>query len=178
MRYVAFLRAVNVGARVVKMERLKISFEALDLANVSTFIASGNVIFDSRRAATSLEAAIEQRLETDFGITVGTMIRSIDELRAVRAHVLRQRLSGDSGVTLYVGFLKTAVARPAVRAVTALSNEIDRLSVHGRELYWQAGKGLAESTLTGARLEKVLGTPATLRNLNTVDRILAKFGNG
>jgi hypothetical protein len=46
-RYVAFLRAINVGGHVVKMDRLRTLFEGLGFANVSTFIASGNVVFDS-----------------------------------------------------------------------------------------------------------------------------------
>ena len=178
MRYVAFLRAVNVGKRIVKMERLKASCEALDLANVATFIASGNVVFDARRGAAGLEAAIEQKLHADFGFVVETMIRSIDELRDVQAYVACRRLAGEPGVSLYVGFLKKAPAPAAAAAVASLTNDVDRLSVHGRELYWQAAKGFAESTVPAAKLEKLLRTPATLRNLNTVDRLVAKFGNG
>jgi uncharacterized protein (DUF1697 family) len=178
MRYVAFLRAVNVGKRTVKMDRLKVSCEALDLANVATFIASGNVVFDSGRAAAALEAAVEKRLHGDFGFVVDTMIRSVDQLREVQKHVAARRLAAEPGVSLYVGFLKTAPARSAAAAATALSNDVDRISVHGRELYWQAAKGFSESTLTAAKLEKLLATSATLRNLNTIDRIVAKFGNG
>jgi len=47
-RYVAFLRAINVGGHVVTMAQLKRAFEAVPLASVETFIASGNVIFESR----------------------------------------------------------------------------------------------------------------------------------
>ena len=47
-RCIAFLRAVNVGGRLVKMDALRSAFEALDLADVSTFIASGNVLFETR----------------------------------------------------------------------------------------------------------------------------------
>ena len=178
MRYVAFLRAVNVGKRTMRMDSLKASCEAIDLANVATFIASGNVVFDSRRAAAALESRIETKLEADFGFVVDTMIRSIDQLREVQAHVSSRRFLAGPGVSLYVGFLKREPAQPGRAAVAALSNDVDRISVHGRELYWQARKGFAESTLTAARLEKLLGTSATLRNMNTVERLLSKFGNG
>src|SRR5687768_7663310 len=119
MRYVAFLRAVNVGKRTMKMDRLKASCEGLEVANVSTFIASGNVVFDSRRAAAALETAIETTLHRDFGFAVDTMIRSIDDLRAVQAHVTSTRLAGGAGVSLYVGFLKTAPAKASIATVTA-----------------------------------------------------------
>ena len=53
MRYVALLRAINVGGRTVKMDRLRVLFEEMKLQNVQTYIASGNVIFDSSAAAAS-----------------------------------------------------------------------------------------------------------------------------
>ena len=56
MRYVALLRAVNVGGRTVKMDRLRTLFEELKLRNVETFIASGNVIFESTAGASALES--------------------------------------------------------------------------------------------------------------------------
>lgn len=177
-RHVAFLRAVNVGGRTVKMDLLKRSFEDLGFDNVSTFIASGNVVFDSARAAAALESAIEAQLTRVFGFTVGTMIRSIGELRAVQAHARTAGLTVQPEVKLHVGFLKAKPAAAAAKATVALSNEIDRLTVHGRELYWQAAQGLGQSTLSGAKIEKLLGTPATVRNLNTIDRIVSKYANG
>jgi uncharacterized protein (DUF1697 family) len=177
MRYIAFLRAVNLGGRTVKMDRLKASFDALDLDNVATFIASGNVIFDSRRAAAGLERAIEARLERDFGFVVTTMIRSMEQLRMVQQHVAT-RLQPAPGDSLYVGFLKTAPSAKAASAALALSTAVDRLGVEGRELYWLGARGLGQTTISAARLERLLATPATLRNVNTVDRIVDRFGNG
>lgn len=176
MRYVAFLRAVNLAGRTVKMDRLKASFEALDLENVATFIASGNVVFDARRAAPGLERTIEARLERDFKFAVPTMIRSMTALRAVQQHV-EARLRPVPGDSLYVGFLKAAPAAAAMRAAVALSNEVDRLEVDGRELYWLGARGLGQSTLSAAKLERLLATPVTLRNVSTIDRIVGRFGN-
>ena len=62
MKYDAFLRAINVGGHVVKMEMLRAYFEALGLSKVETFIASGNVIFESRAKLESLQARIEARV--------------------------------------------------------------------------------------------------------------------
>jgi uncharacterized protein (DUF1697 family) len=71
-RYVAFLRAINLGGHVVKMDELKRQFEALEFSNVSTFIASGNVIFESDGAPAELEPRIEQHLHHRLGHGVGT----------------------------------------------------------------------------------------------------------
>lgn len=59
-RYVAFLRAINVGGHTVKMDNLRRLFEAMGFTNVEPFIASGNVIFDSTSKST---AALEKKIE-------------------------------------------------------------------------------------------------------------------
>lgn len=169
-RYIAFLRAVNVGGRIVKMDELRKVFEAMGLANVSTFIASGNVIFESRKTAAALETAIEKALRGSLGYDVTTMLRTPRELTAIVERVQVKDLQ-PTGVTLYVGFLKTEPAAAAVNAMAALSNDVDTLSVHGRELYWRCARSFSDSTVTGAKIEKLLKVPATIRNFTTVSRL-------
>jgi uncharacterized protein (DUF1697 family) len=80
-KYVAFLRAINVGGHVVKMDQLRDLFDELGFTNVETFIASGNVIFDSSsRVAKALERKIEKHLRERLGYEVATFIRSITEV--------------------------------------------------------------------------------------------------
>jgi uncharacterized protein (DUF1697 family) len=86
-RYVALLRAVNVGGRTIKMDRLRAIFEELPFKNVETFIASGNVLFDSTaRDVAALERKIERHLEAKLGIEVGTYLRALDELPGVASN--------------------------------------------------------------------------------------------
>jgi uncharacterized protein (DUF1697 family) len=172
--YVAFLRAINVGGHIVKMDRLRRLFEAIPLAGVSTFIASGNVLFESAKPAAQLEASIERQLKGALGYEVTTMVRSTAELSAIVGLVEAQRLGPGGGVTLYVGFLKSAPPGEVARAVGALSNESDMLSVHGRELYWRCATSFSQSTIAGAKLEKLVKIPATFRNFNTVQKIAQK----
>lgn len=173
-RYVAFLRAVNVGGRTVRMEELRRVFEAVPLANVATFIASGNVLFDSKKARAPLERAIERALKGAFGFDVPAMVRSGGELTGVVEHADACGMTHGGGVTLYVGFLKSEPAAATARAVAALSNEVDVLSVHGSHLFWQCRRSFADSTVSGPRLERLLGTPATIRNFNTVRTLAAR----
>jgi len=167
-RYVALLRAINVGGRTVRMEDLRRIFEILPIKNVSTFIASGNVLFESGAAALHLEASIEQQLRQQLGYPVLTFLRTIPELQRVVEHN-----PFDEEGSVYVAFLKNTPARPKVQALVSLSTEVDRFHVHGREVYWLARAGFSGSAFSGAKLEKLVG-PATARNITTVKKLSAK----
>src|SRR5437660_1567039 len=86
-RYVSFLRGINLGGRRVKMDQLRALFEALKFSDVSTFIASGNVLFGAPSLdAGSLEGQIEHHLEQSLGYPVDTFLRTPSELAAIAAH--------------------------------------------------------------------------------------------
>ena len=86
-RYFAFLRAINVGGHVIKMDRLRQIFESLGFYKVETFIASGNVVFESRSGnLKSLEQKIEQGLREDLGYEVVTFIRTEAELLEIATY--------------------------------------------------------------------------------------------
>ncbi len=173
-RYVAFLRAINVGGRVVKMAALKRIFERLKLADVETFIASGNVIFTSASDAARLERLIEGALETALGYPVVTFLRTTEQVAAVAARD-PFRVPLPSVGRIYIGFLRDVPPPTAVTRVEALATPTDRFAVLDRELYWMCGTSSIESTVSGAVLEKVLGQALTLRNANTVRRLAAKY---
>ena len=63
----------------------------------------------------------------------------------------------------------------AVQKLATYCSETDQLEVQGSEVYWYARKKFSESKFTGALLEKAIGMPATLRNINTVDRLVARY---
>jgi uncharacterized protein (DUF1697 family) len=173
-RHVAFLRAVNVGGRVVKMATLKQIFENLKLTEVETFIASGNVIFTSAAAAGRLEPLIEKGLQKALGYAVMTFLRTTEEIAAVAAHDPFGTPLPPGG-RLYVGFLRHPPSASARERIMALTTPKDAFAVQGRELYWLCAVPSMESIISGTTLEKVLGQPATLRNVNTVRRLAAKY---
>ena len=179
-RLVALLRAINVGGHNVKMERLRELFGALGLANVETFIASGNVIFDSPAANTRmLEEEIEEHLRASLGYEVATFIRSSSELadianyRAFEVSELERE-----GNSLYIAFLKSPPGDEAREKLSAFRSEIDDFHVHGREVYWLCRTKMSESPFSGALLEKTVGMPATMRNATTIKRLVAKYPSG
>ncbi len=176
-KYVAFLRAINVGGHTVKMDYLRSLFEGIGFANVETFIASGNVIFDSKsRNTMSLEQTIEKHLRKILGYEVRTFVRATSELaELVDFKPFSEAELNAAGNTLYVGFLADKPSNEAKKKVMSLSGPTDDFAVRGRELYWLIRTSFSESTVSGGLLEKTLGMPATLRNVNTVRRIAAKY---
>jgi uncharacterized protein (DUF1697 family) len=83
-RYVALLRAVNVGGRKVTMAELKQAAEAAGYGNPRTLVASGNLVFDARKTAPAkLEAALETLIEKTFGLFSEVMVRDPDEWAAI-----------------------------------------------------------------------------------------------
>ncbi len=176
-RSITFLRAINVGGHTVKMDRLRALFEALGLANVETFIASGNVIFDSPHKPTqTLEQEIERHLRASLGYEVATFIRSTAELADVAAYAPFAAADLDApGSSLYIAFLHALPDEAAQQKLMALRTEVDDFHLHGRELYWLRRIRLSESAFSGALIEKTIKLPATMRNVTTVRKLAAKY---
>ena len=184
-RYVALLRAINVGGHTVKMKKLRQLFEMMGHAGVETFIASGNIIFEtSRRNPAVLEDTIAKGLEKALGFPVATFLRTVPELTAVAAHTPFPASDLESGASLYVGFMKGPagpvgpvgpVGNDTLRAVAACRSEADDFAVHGRELYWLRRNVGIESLYSGARIEKTLAGPITMRNITTVRKLAEKY---
>jgi len=174
-RYVALLRAINVGGHVVKMDRLRGLFEELDFTDVETVIASGNVLFSSSaRSVAALEEKIERHLESALGYEVITFIRTPSEMTATATFDPFPGMVED-GHTLSVAFLKQHPGRQVADRLHGMRTDYDELLVHGRELYWLARGRTSDSKLWRTPMEKVLGGPATSRNVTTVRRLAAKL---
>jgi uncharacterized protein (DUF1697 family) len=162
---------VNVGGRTVKMDLLRAAFEALALARVETFIASGNVIFDSRaRDHAALERKIEARLRARFGFEIHTFVRTVDEVATAAAHPLFDA----PAQTQVVGFLRGAPTPAALQAVERLSTDTDRLHVQGRELFWLSQNRQSESAFSNDAFERALDTRSTFRGLSTLRKLVAR----
>ena len=174
-RYVAFLRAINVGGHTVRMETLRAHFESLGLANVETFIASGNVIFETRAAAAALERKIEACLLEALGYEVATFLRTDREVAAIADYRPFAEAAMKSARALCVGFLGAAPTPAARRLILGLRTAIDDFHVEGRELYWMCRKGQSESRFSNTVFERTVRMRATFRGMNTVRRLARKY---
>lgn len=176
MTYVALLRAVNVGGRgVVKMTDLRAAFERAGCRSVRTFIASGNVVFDtSGRLTRALTARIDGQLLALFGRQPGICYRTIDELDAVVAAHPFGALMGDTALKLYIAFMAQPPKRPPKLPLVVPGEAIEVLSLRGADAFIVSRrKPNGMYGFPNACVEQ-LGVTATTRNWNTVTK-LASF---
>src|SRR5436190_959659 len=156
--FVAFLAGVNVGGHRVSMPALRHEFEALGYSHVSTFIASGNVVFTASARPPALERAIEAQLGTALGYDVPTFVRTPTELAEITIAAPFRSVPG--GSTHLVGFLRDTPPAATVRAIEALSNDVDRFVVQGKHLHWLVrGGGQMMSNVKRGVLVRTVGRP-------------------
>jgi uncharacterized protein (DUF1697 family) len=170
---VAFLRAVNVGRRTATKERLVAATEAAGATGVSTFLASGNVLFSpgtlpTRR--TALESALERALEAELGFRSEVFVRTRRQLVALGTGDPWDGAVDLGSGTYNVAFLHRALPAGEQHAVAAASTPLDHLAVVGSELHWHTAGKMSESPLFDRPLldRKVA---MTMRNIRTVRRL-------
>ncbi len=175
-RHIAFLRAINVGGHNVKMDQLQLLFEELGFTDVSSFLASGNMLFASRRtSATALEQRIETKLEAALGFAVATFLRSEAELASILENLPFSDAERKAAGAVNVGFLKAAPEAVAAKRLLALQSKDDQLAIFGTAFCWLCKGKLSDSRLVNSSFEKALGAPATLRGLTTLVRLNHKL---
>jgi uncharacterized protein (DUF1697 family) len=175
-RYIAFLRAINVGGRTVKMDHLRRLFAEMGYTGVETFIASGNVIFESAETdAAALARAIESGLQDALGYRVDTFIRTPAELAAVAVKWPFSDADRAMAHSFYVAFLGAPPDEAGRERLLAYTTPVDAFHTDGREVYWLRRDAVGESSFAGGALKKALGMAATVRNMRTVGKIVGKY---
>jgi uncharacterized protein (DUF1697 family) len=175
-RYVALLRAINVGGHTVKMDRLSRLFEKAGFTGVETFIASGNVIFEAGvKNAAALEKTIETTLRAALGYDVATFLRTDAALAAVATFAPFAPATMKTARALNIGFLKETLDAASTRALMAFTSEVDDFRTHQREIYWACKTGQSDSKFSNVKLEKAIAASCTFRSITTVTKLAAKY---
>ncbi|MDN5001982.1 DUF1697 domain-containing protein [Bradyrhizobium sp. GCM10027634] len=157
--FVALLRAVNVGGTgKLPMTELKAMCEELGLGAVRTYIASGNVVFTSRKSESAVKAALEKRLHAYAGAPVGVLVRSAAEMAAILAANPFPKMAPNRTVAI---FLDKAPPADTLAGIRGQKNEEVKLG--RREIYVHYGDGMGTSKLA-IPAAKV----GTARNMNTI----------
>ena len=160
--YVALLRAVNVGGTgKLPMSELRAMCESLGFAKVRTYIASGNVVFESNLTESTVKSKLEQSLETYAGTKVGVLVRTGAELAAVLAANPFQSAAPNRTVAI---FLDAPPPTDTLAGVTGQQTE--EIALGRREIYVHYGTGMAES-----KLKIRAAKSGTARNMNTVAKL-------
>jgi uncharacterized protein (DUF1697 family) len=174
-RYAAFMRALNVGGHVVKMDALKTIFVKLDYTTVESFIASGNIVFETgTRDRAALERTIEAALQKTLGYEVATFVRDFDELEVIGAAMPFKGLV--DAPTYVVGFLHQPLDAAAKKRFIALAAKEDMFAATGREVWWHSSVGQGVSKFGANVFDRALGVRSTWRNVRTIRKMVAKWG--
>lgn len=172
-KYFAFLRAINVGGHNVKMDALRILFEECGCTRVETFIASGNVFFETdSENSEELTRNIESHLLLELGYGVAVFLRTPEELNRILSH---NPFADPGSASIYIAFLSRTPDGKAVEKLSSFNSGDNQFHIHGREVHWLCRTRFSDSTFSGAQLEKTLGMPATIRNLSTLQKMITKY---
>lgn len=177
MIYIALLGGINVGGHRVKMEQLRALFSGMGLANVRSYIQTGNVFFEAaptdRRA---LAATIEAQLREALGYDVPVLLRTAEELEQLLALNPFQQLHVTDDMRLCVMFLADPPPAGLMLPLRAPRNDLEIVAATEGEVFivWYLINGRPPSSSAEQFTIKTLGRiKATTRFFHTVAKILA-----
>ncbi|MGV8984522.1 DUF1697 domain-containing protein [Clostridium sp.] len=174
MRYIAFLRGINVGGhKKIKMIDLKIMFESLNFMNVKTYIQSGNVSFEyDTKDSKELANEIEKKISETFGFLVKTIIRTDAELRNIvdnNPFINQANIEIDK---LYITLMVEIPDQSTVVTLDMKKEENEKFTIISREIYVYCPNGYGKTKLNNTMFEKKLKIDATTRGWKTISNML------
>jgi uncharacterized protein (DUF1697 family) len=173
-RYVAFLRAVNVGRRRVAMSTACDVLTGLGLDDVTSYVNSGNLLFTASGAAGGHEKTIRTALEEEFGFELTTFVRTAAQVRSM----VDARPFGTiaPGHTHFVLLPLTKLTDKQKKAVEAMSNDHDEVQFYGRDIQWLIRSKSTETTLGPKQWRDVLpDNPTTARNITMLAKLVQRL---
>ncbi|MCW2829573.1 MAG: hypothetical protein JWP31_265 [Aeromicrobium sp.] len=170
---IVLLRAVNVGPAQLPMAELREIATDLGATDLTTYIASGNLIADVPGEAAAFDRALEQAIEKRHGWFRDVISRTPDEVaRALEAHpfdVVEPKYS-------YVSFLAGAPTAAAIAQAETYDVHDDRWQVIGTEMHIRYAAGAGRPQMKSDAIVRALKVPGTARNLNTVRKLIELAG--
>lgn len=180
MVYIALLRGVNVGGKNrVPMKDLKETFLKIGFTNVSTYINSGNILFDTDSAMTEqeLQNVCQQEIEAAFGFPVAVTIISVEALADAVQHAPKW-WDNDPDYrhnTLFV--IHPTTAEEVLLAIGEINEDLEKVAYYNNVIFWASSIDKRGYT----RYAKIAGTKAykqvTIRNANTTKKLLLMSKN-
>ena len=168
MRYVALLRAVNVGGGKLPMAELREICAELGWEKVATYIQSGNLVFEAPGMPAALEAALEKAVAKRFGFERPVIVRSAAEWSVYAAGSPFPDAERDEPNRLMLGLSKRAPNVDAPKVLEAKAAAGEQVKLIGDALWVRYPDGVGTTKLTPSLLDKAAGSPVTQRNWRTV----------
>lgn len=177
--YISMLRGINVsGQKIIRMVELKNLYESLGLVDVTTYLQSGNVIFNSLdHEASNLVQLIEMKIEQSFGYHVSVFIKATQDFHRIieQNPFLTERK--EDPAKLYVTFLYRLPSALELKNLNIPDSGSDEFIIQGKEIFLFCPNGYGKTKLSNNFFEKKLNMPATTRNWNTVQALLGLTKN-
>ena len=178
VRFVAFLRGINVGGRVARKETLQAAFTSLGLANVLTFKQSGNIIFDATDSnRDELKRKIEAKLLETLGYAVPVFLRTLPELKNIveKETFKNQKSEGSSFLVTFLPQSPRSLPFPLPHTIPKSTALV--IAAEAAEVF-SVTHGGGEGALPNPFLEAQLKVKATTRNLNVLCLVVEKYSTG
>lgn len=179
-QYIALLRGINVsGQKIIKMDKLRAIFESIGFTKVSTYIQSGNVIFDSEEEdAAVVRERIVGELLSQLTFDIPVIIRTPGELLEIVQETPYPTVNEAENEQRYVTLLAQAPTEAALGKLLAAQNAVDEYQIKGLTVYLLIRKNYGESKFSNNFIEKKLGVSATTRNWETVNKLIRLAAGG
>ena len=172
--YVAFLRGVNLGpSNKISMPALRAMAEDLGYTGVATYINSGNLIIKSAKKAAAVEREIANAILQSFGRPIDVTVRTSAQLEKILAE---NPYPDGNPSQVTVAFLTKMPARDAEDKVAAVAADYEPFTFAGQQVYVNYSHGLGRSKLA-ERFSDIIGVSSTVRNVRTVEKVLALCGD-
>lgn len=171
--YIALLRGVNVGGNnKLPMKELASLCEACGCGDVKTYIQSGNVVFRlSGKKAAGFPKMLEKQISGQFGFNTTVILRSAVEMRAIAQNNPFFRPSIDPK-SLHVIFLAAEPNLTNVVKLNPICTGDEAFSLRGREIFLHLPNGTGRSKMATYAFDKVLSTVGSMRNWQTVNKLV------
>ncbi|MBO0679539.1 DUF1697 domain-containing protein [Mycolicibacterium sp. S2-37] len=176
-RYAAFLRGVNVGGVTLKMADVRAAFEDAGFTAVTTILASGNVVFDSRAARSTVRTTAEKALRERFGYDAWVLAYDIDTVAAISAaYPFEREVEGHHS---YVTFVTDDGVLDELAALATDAPPEEKIERGDGVIYWRVPRSGTLKTAMGATMgKKRYKSSTTTRNLRTLDKVLRSVDSG
>jgi|SRR6186713_257176 len=179
-RYVALLRGINVGgANLIPMAALRTSFEGCALADVCTYIQSGNVIFGaSGISERQIATRIGKALAADFGYTGLVMLRSRTQMREVVSKAPSRFGKSPDSYRYDVVFLDASLHAPAALEAIRTRDGVDEATAGPGVIYFSRLISRASQSYLAKLVSMPIYKQMTVRNWNTTTKLLSLMEGG
>ena len=181
--YISILRGINVsGKNMIKMDALKAMYIGMGFHNVTTYIQSGNVVFQSEQSdADAIGQLITDELSKKFELNVPVLIREYSEFK--RILLSNPFIDGEGGdiSKLHITFLSELPEDNKVQSILNGFYQPDEFYINGKSVYLSCPNGYGNTKLSNSFFENKLKVKATTRNLRTIlelERIGGMIENG